>query len=309
MRRSISIPCRRASAQVIGSVRISPLSRACIQMVGVPAGRPVCHGNPPEPSSLGEAMRPPSGPPDAFDAAPAAAPSRDRDAAFERDVLRCLPDVARFARGLTHDPADADDLVQETFLQAYRGYHTFRPGHDARRWLFTICRHAHTRQRTRDARLVESEDGSDAEFETLLAVRGHAAARRAGEDTLFERLDLGPAIDAALAVLPDTFRQAVVLVDLEGQSYEEAAVVQGVPVGTIRSRLFRARRLLQERLLEFGRDRGYAAAHAKPTPSGVTAASHDPPDELARRAIRQRALRRDDFAPSAPPPAVEDPTP
>lgn len=254
-------------------------------------------------------MRSPSGPSDAFDAAPAAAPSPDRDAAFERDVLRCLPDVARFARGLTHDPADADDLVQETFLQAYRGYHTFRPGHDARRWLFTICRHAHTRQRTRDARLVESEDGSDAEFETLLAVRGHAAARRAGEDTLFERLDLRPAIDAALAVLPDTFRQAVVLVDMEGQSYEEAAVVQGVPVGTIRSRLFRARRLLQERLLEFGRDRGYAAAHAKPTPRDATAASLERPDDHARPVVRQGPHRRAHPALPAPPPAVEDSMP
>jgi RNA polymerase sigma-70 factor (ECF subfamily) len=204
-------------------------------------------------------MRPPPGPSDATPAAP----STDRDAAFERDVLRCLPDVARFARALTHDPVDADDLVQETFLQAYRGYHTFRPGHDARRWLFTICRHAHTRQRTRDARLVESEDGSDAEFETLLAVRGHEAARRVGEDALFERLDLGPAIDSALADLPTAFRLAVVLVDMEGQSYGEAAAVQGVPVGTIRSRLFRARRLLQERLLDFARDAGYVAAHAR----------------------------------------------
>ena len=217
-------------------------------------------------------MRSPPGPSDATPTAP----STDRDAVFERDVLRCLPDVARFARAMTHEPADADDLVQETFLQAYRGYHTFRRGHDARRWLFTICRHAYTRQRTRDARLVESEDGSDAEFETLLAVRGHAAARRAGEDTLFERLDLGPAIDVALAALPEVFRLAVVLVDMEGQSYEEAAAVQGVPVGTIRSRLFRARRLLQERLLAFGRDAGYVATHtrqgsrASPAPSSST---------------------------------------
>ena len=215
-------------------------------------------------------MRPPLVP---SDVAPPAAPSTDRDAAFERDVLRCLPDVARFARALTHDPADADDLVQETFLQAYRGYHTFRRGHDARRWLFTICRHVHTRQRTRDARLVESEDGSDAEFETLLTVRGHAAARRAGEDTLFERLDLGPAIDSALADLPEPFRLAVVLVDMEGQSYEEAAAVQGVPVGTIRSRLFRARRLLQERLLDFARDAGYASTHPKPLGGAVAAPS------------------------------------
>jgi RNA polymerase sigma-70 factor (ECF subfamily) len=180
----------------------------------------------------------------------------DRDAAFERDVLRCLPDVARFARALTHDAADADDLVQETFLQAYRGYHTYVAGADPRRWLFTICRHAFARERGRAARVITTADGTDAELETLAAVRGHAAAMRAGDDVLLARLDLGPAIARAMAALPEAFRAAVLLVDGEGQSYEAAAAVEGVPVGTIRSRLFRARRLLQEALLDHARDAG-----------------------------------------------------
>ena len=106
--------------------------------------------------------------------------------------------------------------------------------------------------------------------------------------------------------LEDFVREAVVLVDLEGQSYEEAALVQGVPVGTIRSRLFRARRLLQERLLEFGRDRGYAAAHAKATSSDATAAAHERPHAHARQLVRLGAHRRAQPAPHAPPPAVED---
>lgn len=182
-----------------------------------------------------------------------------RDAAFERDVLACLPDVARYARALTHDAADADDLVQETFLQAYRGWHTFLPGADARRWLFTICRNAHAKRWRRAAHRHEHAEGGDAELEALAAAHGHARTRAAGEDDLFDRLDVGPAISAAIATLPASFRAAVELVDVQGQSYEDAAGVEGVPVGTIRSRLFRARRLLQEQLLVHAHDAGLAA--------------------------------------------------
>lgn len=185
----------------------------------------------------------------------------ERDAAFERDVLALLPDVARFARSLTRDAADADDLAQETILQAYRGYHTFRPGTDVRRWLFTICRNAFLRARRRDGRLVETAHGEDAELEALAAARGHAMAERRGETALLDRIDVGPAIRAAMDALPPAFRVAVALVDVEGLSYEEAAVVEGVPIGTVRSRLFRARRLLQERLLEHARDAGLAPPH------------------------------------------------
>jgi RNA polymerase sigma-70 factor (ECF subfamily) len=93
---------------------------------------------------------------------------------------------------------------------------------------------------------------------------GHVAARRDGQDDLFDRLDLGPAIDRAIGELPEAFRLAIVLVDVEGQAYGEAAAVAGVPVGTIRSRLFRGRRLLQEKLLSHARDAGLAAPG--PTP-------------------------------------------
>lgn len=193
-----------------------------------------------------------------------------RDAVFEREVLACLPDVTRYARSLTHDEAAADDLVQDTFLLAYRGYHTFRAGEDVRRWLFTICRRAFLRDRMRSSRVVTTDEGTDAELDTLAAVTGHAAAQRAGEDMLFERFDLGPAIEHAIAALPEVFRRAVVLVDVEGEGYEEAAEIESVPVGTIRSRLFRGRRLLQEQLLDFARDAGYQAAN---TPPSMTAAS------------------------------------
>ncbi len=185
-----------------------------------------------------------------------------RDRIFERDVLACLPDVARFARSLAGDESDADDLVQETFLLAYRGYHTFRAGDEPRRWLFTICRHVFIRQRQRAARFSELDDLGDPSSETMGAVYGHIAAQVDGSASRLETMDLRPAIDVAIATLPLDFRIVVVLVDLEGLSYADAADTLGVPVGTVRSRLYRGRRLLQEQLLAFARDAGIERATA-----------------------------------------------
>ncbi len=183
------------------------------------------------------------------------------DAAFERLTLPFLADVARFARSLTRDPARADDLVQETYLQALRGWHTFHEGADPRRWLFGVCRHAFLRSARREARYVEAPD-DDPELESFATAAAHARAERSGEVAALERLDLGPAISRALAALPPHYRVAVVLVDVEGQAYEEAAEVLGVAVGTVRSRLFRGRRLLQDVLYAHARDAGFAGARA-----------------------------------------------
>jgi len=189
---------------------------------------------------------------------------RERDRAFEREALAYLPDVARFARSLTHDEADADDLVQETFLRAYRAWHTFEPGSNARRWLFTICRNVFLRGLERERRVADT-GGEAVELDALAAVMGHVAAQRGGYDDIFDRIDLGPAIGRAIAELPEPFRIVVVLVDVEGESYEDAAAIVGVPIGTIRSRLFRGRRILQETLFTYARDAGYAAVLG-PTP-------------------------------------------
>lgn len=200
-------------------------------------------------------------PPVTEEATPSAAPAQsssntERDARFEREVLSCLPDLLRFARSLTHDATDANDLVQESCLLAYRGYHTFRQGDDARRWLFRICRNSFFRQQSRESRFESIDDAGDPAAESLAAAYGHLAAVQRGEGDLFDRIDVGPAINRALGELPDSFRVAVVLVDMEEMSYEEAAAVAGVPIGTIRSRLFRARRLLQDKLFAHARDAG-----------------------------------------------------
>ncbi|HEX6964936.1 MAG TPA: sigma-70 family RNA polymerase sigma factor [Gemmatimonadaceae bacterium] len=195
----------------------------------------------------------------------------DRDARFDQEALCWLDDVYRFACSMTRDEADADDIVQETYLRAYRSWHTFEPGSDCRRWLFTICRNVFLRIRERERRKVEV--ATDAEFEALAALDVATKARRDGYDDLFARLDLRPAINDAITALPDVFRLAVVLVDVEGQSYEEAAEILGVPIGTVRSRLFRGRRLLQEALLLHARDAGLV-----PTPREQAGARLPSPD-------------------------------
>lgn len=180
----------------------------------------------------------------------------ERDADFERDALACLPDVARFARSLTRNASQADDLVQETFLRAYQGYASFQSGSNMRRWLFSICHHAWLRIAHREQRVELTREGEAAELETLAAVMGHESARRGGLDRIVTEVDVGPAIRSAIESLAPVFRAAVQLVDVEGLAYDEAAEVLGVPVGTVRSRLFRARRILQEKLFDHARDAG-----------------------------------------------------
>ena len=187
---------------------------------------------------------------------------REQDLRFEREALPWLDDVYRFARSMTHDEADADDLVQETYLRAYRAWHTFEPGSDCRRWLFTICRNVFLRTREREARQVDT-GGDDTVLETMAAVREASPFATANADAIFTRLDLVPAIRRAIDALPEVFRTAVVLVDVEGQSYDEAAAVLGVPIGTVRSRLFRGRRILQHSLIDYARDAGIVGSASR----------------------------------------------
>ena len=210
----------------------------------------------------------PRGPDDAgaLDEPSAEAARRERDARFERDALPWLDDVYRFALSLTRDAADADDVVQDTFLRAYRSWHTFQPGTDCRRWLFTICRNAFLRSRERERHQVELEDG---DVEAVAAVMVHVEAVRDGVDGALARIDLAPALAAAVARLHEPFRSAVVLVDVEDQSYESASEILGVPIGTVRSRLFRGRRLLQEMLLQFAADAGITAPAVAPASSSA----------------------------------------
>jgi len=180
-------------------------------------------------------------------------PSTKDHAAFSAQALTALDDVYRFARSLTRDEADAEDVVQETYLRAFRSWHTFEMGTDVRRWLFTIARNVFLRSLEKGRREVTLDDDG---AEIVDAARAREAWMRGGLDTILDRADLGPAIVGALRELPEPFREAVVLVDLEDQSYESAAEVIGIPVGTVRSRLFRGRKLLQQSLAQYAIDAG-----------------------------------------------------
>ena len=186
---------------------------------------------------------------------------RQKDESFARDALPWMDDVYRFAHSLTRDMADAQDIVQETYLRAYRSWHTFEQGSDCRRWLFTICRNVFLRSRQHTRLEVEAKDG---DAEALAAAREHAEMISDGTDRLLSSLDLGPALDRALSALEEPFRAAVQLVDVEDQSYESAAQVLGVPIGTVRSRLFRARRQLQRALSKYALDAGIRPDAARP---------------------------------------------
>jgi RNA polymerase sigma-70 factor (ECF subfamily) len=162
---------------------------------------------------------------------------KSKDESFARDALPWMNDVYRFALSLTRDPSDAQDIVQETYLRAYRSWHTFEPGSDCRRWRHEV-------------------DAIDGDTEALASAREHSEMIADGTDRLLATVDLGPALTRALADLDEPFRSAVQLVDVEDQSYEAAAEILGVPIGTVRSRLFRARRQLQQKLRTHARDAG-----------------------------------------------------
>jgi len=198
---------------------------------------------------------------------PSGVPSPARDALFEREALACLPDVARFARSLTRDVTQAEDLVQETFLRAYAGYASFQTGSNVRRWLFSICHHAWLRIAQREQRVTVTESGDDADLEVLSAVREQGGADSRGFERLVRDIDVGPAIRRAIDELAPAFRCTVQLVDVEGLSYEEAAEILDIPTGTVRSRLFRARRILQQHLVAHARDLGVLPPVAHPVSS------------------------------------------
>jgi RNA polymerase sigma-70 factor, ECF subfamily len=182
------------------------------------------------------------------------------DERFQREALPWLDDVYRFALSLTRDESDAEDVVQDTFLRAYRSWHTYEPDSDCRRWLFTICRNVFLRAREKDRNTVEL---ADSEVDVMAAGALFLEAMKTGYEDLHARVDLAPALSAALAKLPEPFRSTVLIVDVEDQPYEAAAEILRIPVGTVRSRLFRGRRILQEQLLAFARDAGLSG-HSAP---------------------------------------------
>lgn len=175
-------------------------------------------------------------------------------AQFEAIALPFAKPLYNTARRLTHRPEDASDLVQETYLRAYRTFHNFVPGTNCKAWLFTVLYSVFVNKYRKQQREPESVSIEELEekFHHLLA-----AAEWEPHWTLNPQ-EVGTEVDQALKQLPEAFRLAVLLVDVEELSYEEAAAVLNCPVGTVRSRLFRARKLLFMELQPYALKKGYA---------------------------------------------------
>ncbi len=165
----------------------------------------------------------------------------ERRAAFERVALPIVPALYRTARRLSARADDAGDLVQETLLRAYRTFESFQQGTNAKAWLFTILYSIQSNIWRRDRRMPEevSLDDIDERFRRAVTSDTQDAERQ-----LLTRLEASPEIDGALRRVPEVYRAVVLLIDVEDLTYEEAAVALGCPVGTIRSRLARGRKLL-----------------------------------------------------------------
>lgn len=184
-----------------------------------------------------------------------------RSETFEQEALPHLDAVYRFALRLTGSPSEAEDLVQDTFLRAYRAWDQYTLGTKAKSWLFTICRNTFLRGRERESRrdeLVSEAARSNPDRETVVnetpLFAGKAEYDPEGD---FFRGLVDDRILEAIDGLPTDFREAVVLSDLQGMNYQEIAEVLDVPLGTVKSRLFRGRRLLQEVLYEYALESGF----------------------------------------------------
>jgi RNA polymerase sigma-70 factor, ECF subfamily len=177
------------------------------------------------------------------------------DERFEREAIPLLSELYGGALRLTRNPSDAEDLLQETFLRAYRGFASFKEGTNLRAWLYRILTNAFIniyRKRQREPQTVSDSDVEEWYLYDKLGAQGAEASAEA------QVLDSLPDEDVqeALAGLPEQFRLAVLLADVEGFSYKEIAEILDVPIGTVMSRLHRGRRALERRLWDVMRDRG-----------------------------------------------------
>jgi RNA polymerase sigma-70 factor (ECF subfamily) len=183
---------------------------------------------------------------------------------FERQAMPFLESLYNTALRLTRNPQDAEDLVQETFLRAYRAFHQYTPGTNLKAWLFRILKNAFINEYRKRKATPAQEDfaGIEDAFESKIDRDRVVSIKNPEEEALEKSIDEG--VQQALESLPTDYRMVIVLADLEGFSYTEIAEILEVPIGTVMSRLYRGRKLLEEELLRYARDRNYLAADAEP---------------------------------------------
>ena len=183
-------------------------------------------------------------------------------ATFADDAMPFMNQLFATAMRMTRNRSEAEDLVQETYLKAYRAYERFEAGTNLRAWLFRIMTNTYInsyRSKQRRPQQSDIDDVQDLYLYRRLGGNELAAHGRSAEDQLFDQITDSVILDA-LDALPEQYRSAVMLADVEGFAYKEIAEILDVPIGTVMSRLHRGRKKLQEQLHEFGLERGFGDA-------------------------------------------------
>jgi RNA polymerase sigma-70 factor (ECF subfamily) len=175
---------------------------------------------------------------------------------FVEQAMEYMPALYSAALRMTRNPADAEDLVQETYLKAYRSFSSFEQGTNLKAWLYKILTNSFINTfRAKKRRPSETELGELEDLYLYKRVSATNTLGRSAEDEVLEKLTDNE-VKEALEALPDAFRMAVILSDIEGFSYQEIAEITGVPTGTVMSRLHRGRKALQKALHELAVKRG-----------------------------------------------------
>ncbi len=176
------------------------------------------------------------------------------DKVFSTELLPHADALHTFAYHHTYNEVDASDLVQETYLKAYRFIDKYEPGSNAKAWLFKILRNSYINQHRKKKRKPQQVDYE--EFVTFRDGESHLLGYVDMREEIFDHM-MGDEVSIALESLPEDFKTVLILCDIEDFSYEEISKIVEIPIGTVRSRLFRARNALKEKLAQYAREKGY----------------------------------------------------